>query len=67
MKDKSGSAGESFSSIEDLTSRYKNLKEIKKNLVKEKAKIGPDGEKQSANEKKKWNQLKKKLFEEQRK
>ena len=48
-------------------SRYKNLKEVNKNLVKEKAKIGQDAEKLAAEEKEQWNDLKKQLFEEQRK
>jgi len=38
IKDKSSTGGE-FSSIDDLTARYKNLKKVNKDLVSEKTKI----------------------------
>jgi hypothetical protein len=43
VKDKSTTGGD-FASIEDLTARYKNLKEVNKELVNEKTKIGLQGE-----------------------
>ena len=66
VKDKSATGGD-FNSIEDLTARYKNLKEVNKELVNEKTKIGKQGEDLSVNEKVEWNKLEKILYEETRK